>query len=688
MEGSTHARMNGTQDGSSLVRAVRSSRERFAAFRARRRAAQRGEQDTRDPAEPSTWWDEQRDRKQRKNTRSALELIRAFFGLVGAQRRVVAVGFATVTVTSLLSLVPPASLKFIVDNALSDDPGPEGLAWLFGENVPTAMQLLWGIALGVFALAVIGVVIGTWGRWLMTRTTKRLQIKIRRKVFAHASRLPLHRIYEIRSGGAGQLLREDAGAAGELLFSMLYNPWRAVVQLAGILGILAVVDWRLLVGALALIPAAWYSQKVWIARIRPMFREVRRQRHRIDGHAAETFSGMRIVRGFGRQRGESSRFIGNNDLLARQEVETWWWSRAIEIVWQLLMPAGSAAVLIYGGREVLAGNLQTGELIMFAGYLILLLSPLEALSVAATSIQSQLAALDRVLDVLDEPGEFESARREIKGEPVVLDPRTVRGQVTLDSVSFRYPGSKADVLQDVSVDIPAGTAVALVGPSGAGKTTLTNLVARFYDPTGGTISFDGTDLRTIDPASYRSMLGIVEQDVFLFDGTIAENIGFARRGATMDQIREAAALANADEFIGRLGNKYDSLIGERGVKLSGGQRQRIAIARALLADPKLLILDEATSNLDSHSEALIQNALAELMHGRTSFIIAHRLSTIRHADLILVLEHGRIVERGTHEQLATAGGVYESMLKLQMHQHRLSQDRWGEPVGDGQGSSA
>ncbi len=290
----------------------------------------------------------------------------------------------------------------------------------------------------------------------------------------------------------------------------------------------------------------------------------------------------------------------------------------------------------------------------------MLLSPLATLATSATTFQNNLAGLDRILDLLEEPQESPSR----KGAVAINETAAV-GQITFTDVSFRYPSSEQLVLQNISLSVEPGETVALVGPSGSGKTTLCNLVARFYDPTEGAITLDGRDLRDIHVTSYRRHLGIVEQDVFLFDGTIAENIGYAVRRAQPAQIEAAARAANAHHFILNLEQGYDTIIGERGVRLSGGQRQRIAIARALLADPRVLILDEATSNLDSESERLIQQSLQELMCGRSCFIIAHRLSTITHADRIVVLEHGRIVETGSHEQLMAHSGRYRYMVELQ-----------------------
>jgi ATP-binding cassette subfamily B protein/subfamily B ATP-binding cassette protein MsbA len=371
---------------------------------------------------------------------------------------------------------------------------------------------------------------------------------------------------------------------------------------------------------------------------------------------------MRIVRAFSRQRREAARFTTENNLMARQELYAWWWMRVVELIWEALIPIASAALLFYGGWRVLDGYMTVGDLMMFLVYLLMLLEPLATLASSATQFQNSLSGLDRVLDLLAEAREMPNSPNSIKANRTRIE-----GHIRFEDVSFTYPGGATPALSDVDLDIPAGQVVALVGPSGAGKTTFSNLVARFYDPTAGRITLDGRDLRDYDVESFRSLLGIVEQDVFLFDGTIEDNIAYSRRDVTYEQILAAARAAHASEFIDRMPQGMKTVIGERGVKLSGGQRQRLAIARAILADPVLLILDEATSNLDTESERLIQQSLSVLMQGRTAFVIAHRLSTIAGADKIVVIENGRVTQTGAHAELMAEGGKYRQMVEEQIH---------------------
>lgn len=600
---------------------------------------------------------------RRGRVRSTRQLLQAFFELTRGQRWPLVLALATLTVSTILALVPPAATKFLVDYVFTVQPLPDGsfFRWLPAGR----WNLLLAITVGVTAVSLVRIAIHIAGRWQATRVTKRLQLSVRRRVFEHAVRLPLHRVQELKSGGVSSILREDAGSVGELIFGLLYNPWRAVIQLVGSLCVLAWVDWRLLAGALLLVPLVFVTHRTWIRRIRPQYKEVRAQRVKIDAHATEAFGGMRVVRAFGRQHSEAGRFMRGNNLMARQELHVWWWARIVEMIWEALIPMGTGGLLLYGGWQVVNGTLTLGDLMMFLAYLLMLLEPLAVLAESATSFQNSLSALDRILDLFDEPLEMPRST-----ESISVRTANVAGRIRFENVSFRYPGAASPALRNVSLEADPGEMIALVGPSGSGKTTLCNLVARFYDPTQGCVLLDGRDLRDIDVESYRGILGVVEQDVFLFDGTVAENIAYANRHADHSEIVRAAEIANAAEFIDALPEQYTTLIGERGVKLSGGQRQRIAIARAVLANPRILILDEATSNLDTESERLIQNSLAILMKDRTCFVIAHRLSTIAHADRILVMEKGAVIESGTHAELMETDGRYRDMVLLQTQLQR------------------
>lgn len=706
-----------------MLARYKSSRARYAQYLKNHRAAKNFIDEPVD--------DTGKRKEKHKRQRSFRTLLGELWKLLAGHHVTVILALCTLGLSVGAGLVIPSSTKFAIDYIMTDHPGPNGIpAWL---GLPEAWiadrtGLLWKLGAAMITMAAISVVLSMWGRWQMTRLTKRTQALLRRQAFEHAARLPLHRVQQLKSGGVTSLIREDAGQTAELLFSMIYNPFRALVQLAGTMIILALVDWRMLVGAALLAPTIWLTHRTWISRIRPVFRDIRMTRQGIDAHTTEAFGGMRVVRGFNREQGEAGRFTRSSHYMIRQEILAWWWSRIIDIAWSLLIPAASVGVLIYGGTRVIKGQMTIGDVMMFMTYLLMLLGPLEALTSTAVNIQTNLAGFDRVLDIMSEPKEFagQNADTEVSRE-------TVRGRITLRDVWFSYPARKkkpsgaadkdvagkggagstngqmntaepalhhagdalgasnredsaeapsAPVLREVSLDVAPGETIALVGASGAGKTTLSNLIARFYDPTQGSISLDGVDLRRIDPASYRRILGIVEQDVFLFDGTIADNIGYARRDASQEEIIDAAQAANAHGFIERLEYGYETVIGERGVRLSGGQKQRIAIARALLADPAILILDEATSNLDAESEALIRNSLAGLMKGRTCFVIAHRLSTIRNADRIVVIEDGQVIEVGTHDQLLASGGRYADLLRTQLE---IKND--GKP-GAGAGSGA
>jgi ATP-binding cassette, subfamily B, bacterial len=666
----------------------RSSRERFHQYRREVRERKF------DPSNDGSPRHRHGDPAKHRRSRSFFQLLREFWGLLRPHRSTIYVALATLSVSTLLGLAPLYGTKIVFDNVLGDHPLPQRLTRFVALPADHG-QLLGVVAAAMVLLAAACELVSLWSRWNSTRTMQLMRVSVRKQVFDHAVRLPLHRVYDLKSGGVASILREDAGAVADLIFSLLYNPWRAIIQLLGSVTVLALVDWRLLVGSLVLPPIVWMTHRTWIGRIRPLMRDIRNTRQDIDAHTTEAFGGMRIVRSFARQQHESGTYTRGGNFMSRQEVLTWWWMRGIDVAWSVLIPVATATLLYFGGRQVLGDSerlkahlitpeqaLTVGDLVMFLSYLVALLGPIATLAASATGLQTSLAALDRVLDLLNEPREMPST-----SSAVAVTKPQVQGRIMFRDVCFAYPATKPrsgkapagdpktetetvaepapPVLRDINLDVAAGQVVALVGPSGAGKTTLCNLVARFFDPTSGSISLDGRDIRDITIDSYRRLFGVVEQDTFLFDGTIAENIAYGRRNAPRAEIEQAARSANADEFIMNLAAGYESMIGERGVKLSAGQRQRITIARALLADPRILIFDEATSNLDTESERLIQASLQVLMQGRTSFVIAHRLSTIAHADRIIVLEKGRIVEQGRHEELMQAHSRYREMVLLQ-----------------------
>jgi len=650
---------------------IRASRQRYNDYRLKQKQRRKDGTASGDASiqgEPLT-----RDAKNRKpRTRSFFTLLNAFLVMLRGNRGTLGLVLVALAISTALGLIPLYGTKIVFDSVLRDQPLPPELpSWIPLPQSP--QRLLTFIAIGMVVLAALSEMVSLWSRWNATRLTKLLQVSVRKSVFDHAVRLPLHRVYDLKSGGVASILREDAGGVADLIFSMIYNPFRAIIQLLGSLVILAFVDWKLLLGSLILLPTVWLTHRTWINRIRPIFRDIRSTRQGMDSHATEAFGGMRVVRSFSRQQSEAATFTRNGHMMARQEILVWWWSRGIDVAWSIFIPLASAMLLYWGGSRVLSDMeklraglipqsqaLTVGDLVMFLSYLAALLGPIAALAGSATALQNSLSGLDRVLDLLAEQREMPS-----KPGAMVVDREKVAGQISLRNVSFAYSGSATPVLHEINLDVQPGEMIALVGPSGAGKTTLCNLIARFYDPTAGSVLLDGVDLRDITADSYRRLLGIVEQDTFLFDGTIAQNIAYGRRNARQEDIERAAHLANAHEFIEKLPTKYKSLIGERGVKLSGGQRQRLTIARAILADPRILILDEATSNLDTESERLIQGSLQSLMVGRTSFVIAHRLSTIARANRILVLENGRVIEQGAHEELMQISGRYRAMVDLQ-----------------------
>src|SRR5262245_49712308 len=366
----------------------------------------------------------------KNRVRSATQLVWQFFRLLIPYRWQTSLILLSAATATLIGLLPPAGTKFVIDYGLNHKPLPQ--RWLnWFPSLANPRELLFVTVIAVAAISLIKIVIQIWGRWYATRISKQIQLNIRRRVFEHAVRLPLHRVQEIRSGGVASILREDGGSVGELMFGMLFNPWRAVIQLVGTLAILAWVDWTLLIGAIALLPTVYFTHRAWINNIRPQFRVIRKQREQIDAGAAESFAGMRVVRAFSRQRRETARFTIDNNLMARQELYAWWWMRGIEMAWEALIPIASAALLFYGGWRVLEGHMTVGDLMMFLVYLLMLLEPLATLVQSATQFQNSLSGLDRVLDILGESREMSASPNSIKA-----DRRVIAGDIAFEHVTF------------------------------------------------------------------------------------------------------------------------------------------------------------------------------------------------------------------------------------------------------------
>jgi ATP-binding cassette subfamily B protein/subfamily B ATP-binding cassette protein MsbA len=475
----------------------------------------------------------------------------------------------------------------------------------------------------------------------------------------------------MKTGGILSRLTGDVDTTTGLLQMAIVSPSISVIRLVIAIGILLTLNWRLALMALAIIPGAMLMSFASARRIRPIYRSLRKDVEQIDGRVGETFSGIRVVRAFGREARELLEYMRGRHTVLRKELFAHRRELVLWTSWGLLVSGVNVVIVWYGGYLNIAGRASIGDIMAFQWYTFLLLNPVWNIVNSFSELQRSLAAMERVFEVLQMPEDKPDRPGAREAPPLVRE-------IQFDEVEFEYREGRP-VVRDFNVTVPGGSVVALVGRSGAGKTTVTDLVARFHDPTRGRILLNGEDIRDLRLRSYRALLAIVQQDVFLFDGSVRDNIAYGRTAATVEEVEDAARRANAHEFIVRLPEQYETFIGERGVKLSGGQQQRLAIARAILASPQILILDEATSNLDTESEQLIQASMATLLAGRTTFVIAHRLSTIRRADVILLLEDGRILERGTHAELMARRGVYHDMVRRQMEAQTHQADEVLQP---------
>lgn len=563
------------------------------------------------------------------------------WALVWPRRWLLGLGLLLIAINRTAGLVLPTSSKFLVDDVIGQRRADLLLPLVLAVGLATLLQ-----AGTSFALT-----------HLLSKAAQRLIAELREKVMRHLIRLPVSYFDANKSGALVQRVMSDVDGIRNLVGTGL------VELIGGLLSaVLAVIIMFQISAAMTGLTALFLLLFVVVlskafGHIRPVFRERSKIYGEVSGRLAETLGGVRVVKGYRQEETEARVFGAGVARLLANVVKTLTSMSVMGLSGSLLVGVVGATVMWVGARQVIAGDMTLGGLFTYTVLLGFLVAPVIQVVSIGTQLTEALAGLERTKELMSEMPEDSDGRRTVASAEI-------RGNVAFENVSFEYTAGQP-VLKNVSFSAPVGTATALVGPSGAGKSTLIGLVATFHRPTAGRILVDGVDLSTVTFDAYRTKLGVVLQETFLFDGTIRENVAFSRPGASQEALLQACRLARVDEFAERLPKEYDTIVGERGVKLSGGQRQRVAIARAILADPRILILDEATSSLDSESEALIQEALAHLMRGRTTFVIAHRLSTIRRANQILVLEHGEIIERGTHQSLYALRRRYYEMYTKQ-----------------------
>jgi ATP-binding cassette, subfamily B, bacterial len=644
-------------EGLEPVEHLRSSRQRYRAFVREYNARKLDE--TADAAEsPKASDDPAAPALQTRTRRRAY--VRAYLRSLRPHRRSLTAVLLLALVVAGMEMLDPLFMRFIVDRVLLNDQ----------LDLSGRLDRL-HLAGAVFLAAVICTkLVGVVKDYRQKLLNTRVMLSLRRALYDRLLHLPLPKLWDMKTGGILSRLTGDVDTTTGFLQMAFVSPALSLVRLAIAVTVLLTLNWRLALMAVAVIPGAMLMSFVFARRVRPIYRAVRRDVEAIDGRVGEAFSGIRVVRAFGREIRELLDYLLGRHTVLRKELFAHRRELVLWTSWGLLVTGVNVVILWYGGYLAVTGRASVGDIMAFQWYTFLLLSPVWNIVNSFSEMQRSLAAMERVFEVLGMPADMPD-------RPNAQDAPKRVNEIRFEGVEFEYTAGRP-VVREFDVAVLGGSVVALVGRSGAGKTTVTDLVARFHDPTRGRILVNGIDIREFRLHTYRDLLAVVQQDVFLFDGSVRDNIAYGRHHATATEVEAAARRANAHEFIANLPDGYETVVGERGVKLSGGQQQRLAIARAILAAPQILILDEATSNLDTESEQLIQAAMADLLAGRTTFVIAHRLSTVRRADLILLMDGGRVVERGTHDELMRAGGMYHAMVLRQVESDGPVGDvRWG-----------
>jgi ABC-type multidrug transport system fused ATPase/permease subunit len=575
--------------------------------------------------------------------------------LVRPRRGLLAVGLIIMAINRASSLVLPASTKFLIDDVIGKQ----------------RLELLTPLLLAVLGATVLQGITSFTLTQLLSKAAQRLIAELRQKVQAHVGRLPVTFYDSNKTGNLVSRIMTDVEGVRNLIGTGLVEFLGGFMTAAIALVVLVKISPLMTGLTLGFLLVFAVVLRKSLGSVRPIFKERSKIYAEVTGRLTESLGGVRVVKGYHAEKREADVFAGGVQRLLANVLKSLTTISLMSLSASVLMGLVGAVVMYVGARQILAGTITLGDFVTFTMFLAFLVAPVFQIVQIGTQLTEAIAGLERTREVLNEHPEDEDPDR-------TVSIGTIEGLIEFRNVSFEYSPGKP-VLHDVSFRAEPGTVTALVGSSGSGKSTMIGLIAAFQKPIEGAVLVDGIDLSTVQLGSFRNQLGVVLQDTFLFDGSIKENVAFGRPGATDEQILEACRIARVDEFAETLEQGYDTIVGERGVKLSGGQRQRVSIARAILADPRILILDEATSSLDTESEAMIQQGLAFLMRGRTTFVIAHRLSTIRRADQILVVEAGRIVERGTHESLFEARGRY---WELYTKQHGLESNLFLAP-GEG-----
>lgn len=582
----------------------------------------------------------------------------------------------SVLVTAVLSaaaLAEPWPLAFIVDTVLAQRPAPQWLTSVVGDGRGTLILVAVLASLALTALSGAFLVLNDY---LLTTVDQRMVLDFRSDMFRHVQRLSQTFHDDSRTGLMMYRINDQASSLGQIIVALPAFA-QSLLTIAGMTYITYRIDPHLAQLATAVVPFVYYSTTSYANRVEPRLLKVRGLEGQNLAIVHEAMAMLRVVVTFGREKHEYERFRRQGEETVDARIRLTVRQTAFQLLVNMITAVGTATVLGVGAYQVLRGRITAGELLVVLAYVAAVYAPLEQMTHSMMTMQEQFLGLRYALELLDTPPE-------IRDKPDAKQVERVRGDVTFENLSFSYP-TRPDTLRSVSFHLPAGSAAAIIGPTGAGKSTLASLLPRLYDPSAGRVLIDGDDVRDLSLDSLRSQFSVVLQEPLLFSGSIADNIGYGRLGASQDEIEEAAKAANAHEFISRLPDGYRTELGERGAKISGGERQRIAVARAFLRDAPILILDEPTSSIDSRTESVILEALDRLMVGRTTIMIAHRLSTVRHADKILVLNQGQLVEQGTHEELVACEGLYRQLWEAQTWERRRKQvaERFGAEPPDG-----